>query len=308
MEDPLAVCTRLLDHFPREEVDEYARKQLRHMVMGYRQTPKKLLADVGFEVDDQRYTSLLSAMAAGEWSGRLKFVFFSPVAKENWDYNRPARQIKVIRGGFGVLEGFDYNPYALEKWDLHQGLKGEEVMVRAYSHTVFIPESIKRHTERMHGGEAQSRKGRLMTIEEMWGEVRGGTAIPFEIRVCCYTRTTRHWYDIDLLDSKLLKDFRGGALPVTGRRARSSMEMYALDKVLASLDVKEVVRRVLIMVFEREETMANDLVYALGMTEPVARNTLSALVSRGLVQRISRGNKEIYEAEMDAILTAAEAL
>jgi hypothetical protein len=305
MGDALESCMRLLEFFPREEVDDYAVKQLRQAMADHMQTKRPWLADVAFEIDGKRCSSLLEALADKDWEGRLMLRFFSPSLDQNWDYNRPTRLIRIIKGGIGVMESFDYNPYTLQKWDVEAGVQRDEIRLRAHFTKFFVPESIKSHTRRSQSGEELVYASGLLTPEEMWRKVRTGSAIPLQVRFCAYTHTTRYAYEIDLPRGKLVRDFRGGVLQVTGKHIRTAQECYAFDKLLASISLPENVRKAFVTVFERTDTTVFDIAHALGMLDASARNTLYALVSRKFVKVSGGQPRETYEANIDEITRAA---
>jgi hypothetical protein len=305
MPDALEHCQKIMNFGSKEEVDFHAEKQLKRAFYEYKQASKTPLASSTYLVNEEEYESLLKAMAD---IGELKtggIHFFKPNMKENWDYNTPTSRILLMGDGMGVVERFDYDSFALEKWNRGQEVKKELVMLRAFPTRFYIPMSIKTKSKDPQAGPPCLYTPKLLTLEEFWRDVRGKGLVPFEIRVCAYTRSQRFSYDIDLLGNRLLKDFRGGQVAPRNKAVRTAMDYMNFDMILASTDMKELVKKVFINLFEVKESTAFDISHTMGITETMARNGLDAVVARNLAGKRGRPPRETYTIDVKLLETAA---
>lgn len=305
MPDALEYCQKIMKFGAAEEVDFHAEKQLKSAFYEYKQAKKTPLASSTYLVNEDEYSSLLKAMASVEELKTGGIRFFKPNMKENWDYNTPTSMVLLMGDGMGVVERFDYDSFALEKWDRNQEVIKELVMLRAFPTRFYMPMSIKTKSRDPQAGPPRLYTPKLLTLEEFWRDVRGKGLVPFEMRVCAYTRAQRFSYDIDLVNNILLKDFRGGQVPPRNRAARSAMDYLNFDMILASTDMKELVKKVFINLFEVKESTAFDISHTMGITETMARNGLDAVVSRNLAGKTGRAPRETYKIDPKLIEEAA---
>jgi len=308
MADILEYCQSIMKFAPESEVDLHAEKQLRRAFFEYKQARKTPLASVQYLINEDEYDSLLEAFAkvAVLETGGIRFL--KPNLKENWDYNTPTSKIMLMGDGMGVVERFEYDSFSLEKWSAGQEVQRELVMLRAFPAKFYVPMSIKTKSVDPLAGDPILYVPKLMTLEEFWQDVRTKGLVPFEIKVCAYTRHSRHTYNLDLVDNKLLKDFRGGQVPPKNRAVRTAMDYMNFDMILASTDMKELVKKVFINLFEVKESTAFDISHTMGITDTMAKNALDAVVSRELADKIGKAPREIYSINPQRLEAAASEL
>jgi hypothetical protein len=306
MDERIEACQRLLAHAPEGEDDEYAKKQLRGAVLEHVQRPKRALADVQCAVDGEASDRPLDALLALGPEAELSVKLYHPDLSENWDYDTPTKSMCVGRKGVGWLEHFHYDPYSFEKWNFEERFMKSRAMFMGHFTHYFVPESIKTHTRRTQQGLELPYSPKLSDLEGLRTEVLAGKVIPFALRLCAYTQEARHSFAVDLLDGALVRDFRAGALPPKGRLFRSSLDCLAFDRVYVSEKLPGHVAGAFVMVFERAGTTVFDLSQVTGLNERSARNTLGALVARGLVRKEGAAPRETYEVDMETVRKLAE--
>ena len=250
MTDPLKHCQTILHFGPEDEVDFHAEKMMNRAYTEYRQAVRKPLATLQYMVNGDEYQSLLEALAEVDELETAGFRFVEPDLDENWDFNVPTKTIVLMGNGAGWVDRFDYNAFSLQKWDRGQHVQREPVMIRSFPTRFYYPQSIKTKSIDPLAGEKRLYIPKLMTLEELWTDVRKTGLVPFEIRLCTYTRDARYSYDLSLVHNRLLKDFRGGQVPLTNKASRTAMDYMNFDMVLALTDMKDLVKKVFIELFE----------------------------------------------------------
>jgi len=308
MTDPLVLCQAILHLGPEEDVDMHAEKEMKRHFLEYKASQKKALASVEFLVNGTEYSSLLGALAAEPRLENLGIKFLKPSMGENWDYNTPTKTLLLMGRGQGVLERFSYDAFSLDKWDMAQQLRRENVMIRGFISRFYFPQSILSESEDPLAAPKRMYIPKLIGLEEMWSHVRGTGMVPFEIRVCAYTRTARYTYDLDLVSSAMLKDFRGGQAPLRNRAERGIIDYLNFDTVLASTDMKDIVKKAFINLFESEFITAPDLAISMHITNQMAANALEAVHSRGFAVKEGAPPREIYSINSEALAESARKL
>lgn len=295
MEETLALCNRIINFSRTEEIDVYAEKQLRKAFMEYRAMQKVPLADVRYIVNGTKYTSLLEAVVGNEALETLEIHFFRPRMQENWDYNKPTRKLVLLGQGLGGVQVFDYDPYSLKKWDGSQTMKMEKVMLRGFISHFYYPRSIKSKTLAMQGEAVRPYVPKLKTLERVWEEIRETGVLPLQLHISAYTPDSRYNYELDMIDNVALRDFRGGVVPLRDRADRKSMDYFNFDKILASTDMRDLVKRVFVALFDMKQATAFDMAHSFKITDQMAKNSLDAIVARGLADKEGYPPREIYE-------------
>ncbi|KYK27675.1 MAG: hypothetical protein AYK23_02140 [Candidatus Proteinoplasmatales archaeon SG8-5] len=305
MPDALRHCQAIMKFGAAEEVDFHAEKQLKSSFYEYKQAKRVPLASSKYLVNEEEYDSLLQAFAEVKELETGGIRFFKPNMKENWDYNTPTSMILLMGDGMGIVERFDYDSFSLEKWSKGQEVQKELVMLRAFPTRFYVPMSIKTKSKDPLAGPPRLYIPRLLTLEEFWQDIRANGLVPFEIRVCAYTRSARFSYDIDLVNNRMLKDFRGGQVPPKNKAVRTAMDYMNFDMILASTDMKELVKKVFISLFEVKEATAFDISHTMGITDTMARNGLDAVVSRELADKTGKPPRETYKIDPKLLEVAA---
>ena len=305
MTDPLELCQAILKLGPEEEVDYHAEKELKRWLLEYIATPKKPLADIAYMINGKEYASLLDAFVREEELENAGIRFLKPNLKENWDYNTPTKTIALMGKGMGWVEHFSYDTFSLDKWDRQQHIQRENVMIRAFITKFYYPESIKTKSEDPLAGPIRHYIPKVRLMEDMWNHIRSTGMVPFEIRVCTYTKNARYSYDLDLVNNTLLKDFRGGQATLRNKAERTVIDYLNFDTILAATDMKDIVKKTFINLFEMEQAIAFDISHSMGITDQMATNALNSIVHRGYAEKQGSAPREIYSINPEALAEQA---
>ncbi|MFO7619136.1 MAG: hypothetical protein R6W91_05720 [Thermoplasmata archaeon] len=305
MTDPLELCQAILHLGSEEEVDLHAENELRRTFYEYQAAQKKPLACVTYMVNGREYSSLLEAMHREEALENLGIRFLKPDLKENWDFNTPTKTLVLLGKGMGALERFSYDSFKLDKWDMHQHLQRDNIMIRGFPTWLYYPQSIKTKSRDPLAAPVRPYIPKLVMLEKFWGHVRENGMVPFELRVCAYTKSARYTYDIDLINNAMLKDFRGGQAPLRNLAQRGIVDYLNFDMVLASTDMKDMVKRAFINLFEMEYATAFDIAHSMHITNQMAANALNAIVSRGFAIKEGTSPRELYSINSQALAEKA---
>ena len=305
MTDPLELCQAILHLGPEEEVDLHAEKELRRHYYEYSASQRKPIAAVSYMINGHEYSSLLDAIRNVETLENAGVRFSNPNLKENWDFNTPTRTLVLMGKGMGVLERFSYDSFRLDKWDRQQQIQRDNVMIRGFLTKFYYPQSIISESEDPLAGPKRLYIPKLVMLEDMWGHIRNSGMVPFELRICAYTKTARYSYDFDLLNNTMLKDFRGGQAPLRNLAERTIIEYLNFDTVLAATDMKDLVKRAFINLFESEFATAPDIAHSMHITSQMAKNALDAIVTRGLASKQGAAPREIYSIDPEGLASKA---
>jgi len=251
-------------------------------------------------------TAAHNAIAAEEAIENLGIRFVKPNLNENWDYNTPTKTIALMGKGMGWVEHFNYDGFSLAKWDRQQQIQRENVMIRGFITKFYYPESIKSKSEDPLAGPKRLYIPRVLLMEELWTHIRSTGMIPFEIRVCAYSKNSRYTYDLDLVNNTMLKDFRGGQAPLRNRAERTAVDYLNFDIIFAATDMKDIVKKAFINLFEMEKATAFDISHSMGITDNMAMNALNSIVYRGLAEKVGTPPREIYSIDPDALAQQAK--
>ncbi len=304
MIDILEKCQKIMSFAPPKEVDGFAKKQLRKNLRKYQRSVGNKLADARFKIDGKKYPTLLDAIYnIKEWS-EMEIDFYHPNTKERWEYDTPTKLIKINRQGRGGLMLFHINPFALNQWNPKQKPIIETAMFRSYLADFYSPESIKSHTKKMDEKPLVPPRP-LSSPFELWEDIRKKGIVPFQVALCAYTKGRRYLYQLDILGNALLRDFRDGKIPIANRIFRQPLEYYHLDNLLSTHELPELANKVLQVFFELEDADAADIQMGLGITERMARNNVSALAKRGLIDAIGKPPKARYVINLENIMKLA---
>ena len=306
MTDALKLCQAILKLGPEEEVDFHAEKELKRAFLEYKAAPKKALAGSMFLVNGKEFGSLLEALGTEEELENAGIRFLKPNLKENWDYNTPTKTIALMGKGMGWVEHFSYDGFSLTKWDKQQHIQRENVMIRAFVTKFYYPESIKSKSEDPLAGPKRLYIPKLLLLEELWEHIRSTGMVPFEIRVCTYTKNSRYTYDLNLVNNTLLKDFRGGQSPLRNKAERTVIDYLNFDTIFAATDMKDMVKRSFINLFEMEKATAYDISQSMNITDTMAMNALNSIAHRGLADKEGAAPREVYFINPKALAEQAK--
>jgi len=308
MTNTLELCQAILHLGSEEEVDLHAEKELRRHYFEYNAAQKKALAGTTYMVNGREYDSLLDAIHQEENLENAGIRFIKPDLAENWDFNTPARMLLLMGEGMGCLERFSYDSFRLNKWDKSQPIQRDNVMIRGFLTRFYYPQSIISESEDPLAAPKRLYIPRLVKIEDLWQHIRSTGMVPFEMRFCAYTKTARYTYDINMINNTMLKDFRGGQAPLRNLAQRKIIDYLNFDMVLASTDMKDIVKKAFINLFESEYATAGDIAHSMHITNQMAGNALNAIVTRGLAKKQGSPPREIFSIDSDALAQKAEKL
>ncbi len=295
MNEFLEAAGEIIKFQKEDEVDIYAEKQLKTAFYEFQAVKKIPLAEIRWIVNGHKYLSLLDPILEFKELRTLEIHFFKPDMKGNWDYDLPTKKIVLLGHGLGGVETFHYDSLKLTKWDMSQGVKRSKVMIRGFISEYYYPRSIRTKSRDSMDQLKRYFIPRLMTLEDLWQVIRSTGVVPFTLKISLYTQQERLTYNMDLVNNRLIRDFRSGVISVKEKMARSPMDNYNFDRILASTDMKEKVKKVFITLYDMKHATASDLSFSFGMTDNMARNCLEAIVSRGYASKEGSAPMEAYE-------------
>ena len=281
-------------------VDNFAKKQLAEKLRKYQSSVGKKIADMFFKIDGKQYSSVLDAIyEVKEWD-EIEIHFFHPNTDEIWEYDTPTRLLKVNRQGRGALMLFHVDHFSLNQWNPKQESLIEPAMFNGYLAHFYSPESIKAHTKKVDEKPLIPPR-RLGTIFELWKDIRKKGIVPFQMALCAYSKKRRYLYQLDVLNNSLLMDFRNGKIPIANRVFRDTFDYYHLDHFLSTQELPSLAKKVLQVLFELEDANISDIEIGLGITEKMARNNVTALAKRDLIEAIGKPPKAKYVINLGRI-------
>ena len=291
----------LLTFAPQEEVDAYARKQLKQALKEYLARSGPDLARISYVTNGMRYLSFPVAVQEVDEPHDFQISFYKPELKKNWDFNLPVKTVHVGQKGMGWMKYFNYDPFSLKKWGDFQYAKKKTVMLRAFVEHYFIPESIKTVSKTI--GEEKERKyiPQLRMMDDLWRDVHSGV-IPFQIKVCIYTKQDRYTFSLNLVKGTLLQDFRADKVSPKNLVRRKPMDSLLFDEVFASIDLPSLPRKVMRIAFESKTISVPEVSHIFGISTQMAENNLKSLDSRGIIKMVGKPPSQVYEVDMGGLL------
>ncbi len=291
----------LLAFAPEEEVDAYARKQLRQALKEYTSRSPPHLARISYVTNGMRYLSFPVAIQEVDEPHDFQILFYKPELKMNWDFNLPVKEVHVGQKGMGWMKYFNYDPFSLNKWGDFQYAKKKTVMLRAFMEHYFVPESIKTASKTLGEEKQRSYIPRLRMMDELWHDVRSGV-IPFQIKVCIYTKQDRYTFSLNLVEGTLIQDFRAGKVSPKNLVRRKPMDSLLFDEVFASIDLPPLPRKVMRIAFESKTISVPEVSHIFGVSSQMAENNLKSLQSRGIIKMVGKPPSQVYEIDMDGLV------
>ena len=295
MSEFLEAAGEIIKFQTEDEVDIFAEKQLKTALYEFQAVKRVPLSEIRWIVNGQRRLSLIESILEFKELQTLEIHFFKPNMKGNWDFDMPTKKIVLLGHGLGGVETFHYDSLKLNKWDMSQGVKRSKVMIRGFIMDYYFPRSIKTKSRESLDQLKRYFIPQLMTLEDLWQVVRATGVVPFSFKVSLYTQQERLTYNIDLVNNRLIKDFRGGVILVKEKATRSSLDNYNFDRILAATDMKDKVKKVFVTLYDMKHATASDLSFSFGMTDNMARNCLDAIVTRGFASKEGTAPMEVYE-------------
>jgi hypothetical protein len=307
MPELMEQCEKLLDFAPPQMVDNYAKRHLAQELKKFQNTKGEPLADVTYKVDGKPFSSLLDALYEIESWKELEIRFYHPNLEIIWEYDTPTKIIKINAAGKGALMIFPIDPFSLSQWDPSQEPKIEPAMFSGYLTHFYSPESIKSQGNKVDEKPLIPPKP-LCSPHELWQDIRKKGIVPFQLTLCAYSKEKRYIYQLDVLNNKFLMDFRNGKIPIANRKYRNSLDYYHLDHFLSTMELPDLAKKVLQIIFELENVEVADIEIGLGITEKMAINNVSALAKRGILDTIGKPPKAKYVINLNNMKELSDSL
>lgn len=272
---------KLLEFAPQEEVDKYAKKQLKKSLFNWNNRDKNYLSRIEYFVNGKEYTSLSESIYHIDELEKIKLKFINPDLDGDWHFSKPTKEL-MEKDGKGVCKTFNYDPYSFEKWTNATKINTERVMVRAYLTNFFVPISIKTKSQYHHSQDVPPQYiPELKHLQDLWSDFKEGV-IPLELRLCIYTKNDRYSYIIDSVgDGQIPHPLNHVSLP--NEAERKPIDYMHLDRILARLDIPELLKNILELLFHSKEMRLSDIAHYFDLSQKVAKNSLNSLVNRGLL-------------------------
>lgn len=294
---------KLLELAPKEEVDQYAKKQLKKRLFNWKNKRRKYLCEIDYFVNGKEYTSLTESIYRLENLEKIKLKFIKPDLDGDWHFSKPTKEL-MEKSGKGVAKTFNYDPYSFQKWRNSLKVNIEKVMVRGYLTKFFVPISIKTKSQYHHAQDVPTQyTPELKHLKGLWSDFRGGI-IPLELRLCVYTKDRRYSYLIDTVgDGQIPHPLNHVSLPDEVDRA--SIDYMHIDRILAKLDMPELLKNILELLFHCYEMSLPDIAHYFNLNVNVAKNSMSSLVNKDLV---AMKKSNYYKIDMEYVRETAKSL
>jgi hypothetical protein len=307
MSDILEKCHRIMNFAPPQMVDNYAERHLDQEIKKFQRSKEKALADVRFKIDGYQYSSLLDAIYDVDFWKEMEIHFFHPRTDVIWEYDTPTKIIKINSAGRGALMIFPIDPFSLRQWNPNQEPEIVPAMFSSYLCHFYSPESIKSQTNKVDEKPLIPPRP-LCTPLELWQDIRDKGIVPFQLTLCAYSKENRFVYQLDVLENAFLMDFRNGKIPIANRIPRNTLDFYHLDHFLSTMELPDLAKKVLQVIFELEEVVVADIEIGLGITEKMAVNNVNALAKRGLITPLGKPPKAKYVVDLRQMKELSEEL
>ena len=297
----LEKCQSIIQLGPESEIDDYSLKEMRKYVKSHLHEERPYLSEIAFLINGRHYEHIYDALKEENEIESVDIRFLKPKLDEIWDFDAPTKTIKLIKGGFGGIAFFNYDPKALDKWAKAGELIEKKAMIRTFPVDYFIPQSIATMSKYIGEEPPDILVPELWTMESMIKNIRKVGALPITVRICAYTKEERFAYDIDLLQNRLLRDFRAGKMQPTQRIKRSPEEYFYFDRIYASLKMGRLPKAIFEAIFESEGLTVGDIAHFFKITTEMATNNLKALQKRNLVIAEGRPPMETYRVTHEVL-------
>jgi hypothetical protein len=292
---------------PPQMVDNYAQRHLDQELKKFQRLKEEALADIRFKIDGYQYSSLLDAIYDVDSWKEMEIHFFHPKTDVIWEYDTPTKIIKINSVGRGALMIFPVDHFALSQWNSNQEPEIEPAMFSSYLAHFYSPESIKSQANKVDEKPLIPPRP-LCTPYELWKDIKDKGIVPFQMTLCAYSKEKRYVYQLDVLNNALLMDFRNGKIPIANRIPRHTIDFYHLDHFLSTMELPNLAKKVLQVIFELEEVMVADIEIGLGITEKMAMNNVNALAKRGLITPLGKPPKAKYVVDLKQMKELSEKL
>ncbi len=304
MEDIRKKVERLLEFAPDKEVDKHSKKELKKRLYKWKNSRKKSLASLEYFINGHGYDTLLDGLYEEESLDKVKIKFLEPDLEGEWAFSRPTKMIKE-KGGKGVSHTLDYDPTSLIKWSKHSKPDVEKVMIRGFISDYFVPVSIKTKSQYHRAEDIPAQyEARVKKLHELWQDVRDGM-IPLNIRLSLYTKDERYPYILDVLsDTHQPHPLHKATQMYKDRKSHEPINYMHFDKVLATLDVPDNCKKIFELLFECGEKTLSAIAHTMNMTENIAKNSVTSLLSRDVVEKDEK--ESIYRVPLQNLKEMAD--
>ncbi len=293
----------LLGYYKGGETD-FAESELEESLEEYIGERKNYLCKTELIIDNIDYDNVYQPLDFFSEIDYARTRFIEPNTKKKWDYNRPTIELLLKPDGSGNSLSFPYNPERFDNFQNPENLVREKVMYSIFITRGYEPRTIKEASETVRSPNALL-VSRHHTITTFWDTVRSGKVIPFEIRICIYTRETRRIYDIDLLRNRLISDFRNGKVASKNVVKPPALVCMYFDRIWAALDIPQLNKKVFTLLFHSEGVTPAEVGHVLGIPLSMAKNHLKSLEHRNLA-KVSGKTSELYKPNLSEYKRIAE--
>lgn len=249
--------------------DAFSRDSLARAFEEYQQLKGVPLAPVRLTLGGRPFAHLFEALADPEvtlWEGSLTLEH-PPPAGPAWEWSRPVREITFHADGSADLVPLD-------------GGAPERAIGRILRRDYYVPGPATGTVSRRRLAD-DPRPG-LLPLSPAVQLLRKSGFVPFGVAVLLYTSQERVRYDLDLVDSTLLKDPRAGKLPLARRVRRTSRVAHDVDSFLARGELAVRTARVLEVLVESHGLTPIEVSEVFGGVREFGSSALRTLQSRGL--------------------------
>lgn len=294
---------KLLEFAPDDEVDVYSKKQLKKRLYRWKNSEKSSLCDIDYFVNGKEFTSLSESIYHVDKLDKIKLKFIRPDLDGDWHFSKPTKEL-MEKSGKGVAKTFNYDPYSFQKWRNSLKVNIEKVMVRGYLTKFFVPISIKTKSQYHHAQDVPKQYiPELKHLKGLWSDFREGV-IPLELRLCVYTKDRRYSYLIDAVgDWQMPHPLNHISLPDEVDRA--PIDYMHIDRILANLDIPELLKNILELLFHCYEISLPDIAHYFNLNDNVSKNSISSLVNKNLV---AMKKSNYYKIDMENVRETAKSL
>ncbi|HEQ79204.1 MAG TPA: hypothetical protein ENN76_02935 [Euryarchaeota archaeon] len=275
----------------REELgkDEYVKNGLEESYDQYILEKRPSLCKVRQLVESIDYPNIYQPLDFFDEVSELRLHFVEPDTKKHWDYNRPTMELTLKGDGKGGSLSFRYDPERFDNWERPSGLGRDALMYAIFITRGYEPVSLFDASNHIQEPDPYMTSPHH-SIRSFWHTVRSGKVIPFEIRICAYTKTDRRIYDIDLTRNRLLPDFRNGKVAAKNVVNQPVLDTMYFDRIWAGSNLPPLNKNIFMLLFHSNGITPQEVSVVFGININMAKNHLKSLESRGYAKADKNGN------------------
>lgn len=228
------------------------------------------IAPLQLTVGGKPFDTLYRALAdptATFWEAQIAVVD-PPPAGPAWDWTLPFRRLTFVSDGAAEIEPLD-------------GGAPIRAIARVLRRDYYVPRPASSVEASRPDSGPDPRPG-LLPLGPSIQLLRKAGFVPFAVALLLYTADGRHRFEVDLLDTVLLRDRRSGRLPTQRRVRRTSRVAFDVDSFVARGELAVRTARVLEMLVESHGLTPFEVSQIFGGVREFGISALRTLQSRGL--------------------------